>query len=204
MSVSAYERRKFVRVDVNLDARVNRNVRAAVKKLSLGGCLVECNQPLNDSDPIQLAFSAFGEKFRMLGRVIHVASPNRYGIVFESQKDDQVLRLVSLIQKVQDASIARRSTRLRLHREALLDKEPSLLTDLSEGGCSIQTERHFNPGDIIEVQFFLQDEEIHLAGQIRWKGPEGVGVEFLSPDPTQVDDIARFLTQKNPPSPKMP
>lgn len=198
MAVSAYERRKFVRVDINLDARINRNTRAAVKRLSLGGCLVECNQPLDDSDPIQLSFSAFGEEFRLLGRVIHVAGPNRYGIRFETENDDHLLRLVNAIQKIQDAAISRRSIRVKIQREALLDKAPSLLMNLSEGGCSLRTSHSFHPGDIVEVQFFLNEEEIHLAGQVRWTGPEGVGVEFLSPDPAQVGDISRFLT-KHPP-----
>lgn len=198
MSVSAYERRKFVRVDINLDARIERDIRATIKKLSVGGCLIECNQPLNDSDPIQLSFSAFDEAFRLLGRVIHIAGSNMYGVRFEAQNDDQVLRLVNAIQKVQDASIARRSARLKIQREAFLDKTPSLLTDLSEGGCSLRTSHSLNLGDIVEVQFFLNDEEIHLAGQVRWTGPNGVGVEFLSPDPTQVGDIARFITKKDP------
>lgn len=199
MSVSAYERRKFVRVDVNFDARIDRNIRAAIKKLSLGGCLVECNEPLRDADPIEVAFSAFDETFRLHGRVILVAGANQYGVRFEPDNDDQVLRLVEAIKKIQDASIARRSTRLKIQQEALLDNEPSLLADLSEGGCFVRTSRRFNLGDIIEVQFSLNDEEIHLAGQIRWTVPEGVGVEFLSPDPTQIGDIARFLIKKPPP-----
>lgn len=204
MSVSAYERRKFVRVDINLDALINRDIRATVKKLSLGGCLVECNQPINDSDPIQLTFSAFDEEFHLPGRVIHLAGPNQYGIRFEPENDDQVLRLVNAIQKIQDASISRRSARLKIKQEAFLDKTPSLLTDLSEGGCSLRTSHSLHPGDIVEVQFFLNEEEIHLAGQVRWTGQNGVGVEFLSPDPTQIGDISRFLTKKDPPSSETP
>lgn len=198
MSVSAYERRKFVRVDVNFDARINHGIRATIKKLSLGGCLVECIEPLRDADSIDLRFSAFGEAFHLFGRVILVAGANQYGIRFEPDSDDHALRLASAIKKIQDASIARRSTRLKIEQKALLDKEPSLLVDLSEGGCFLQTAHRFNLGDIIEVQFFLNDEAIHLAGQIRWTGPEGVGVEFLSPDPNQIGDIARFLTKKHP------
>jgi len=198
VSVSVYERRKFVRVDVNFDARINHTIRATIKKLSLGGCLVECNEPLQDADPIELAFSAFNQTFRLHGCIILVAGANQYGIRFEPDNDDQALRLADAIKKIQDASIARRSTRLKVQQEALLDKQPSLLVDLSEGGCFLQTPHRFNLGDIIEVQFFLNDESIHLAGQIRWTGQEGVGVEFLSPDPAQIGDIARFLTKKPP------
>ena len=202
MSVSAYERRKFVRVEINLDARINREIRAAVKKLSLGGCLVECNRPLAESDLIHLTFSTFDQKFHLPGRVIHTAGPNRYGVRFEPESDDQVMRLVDVIQKIQDASVSRRSTRVKVQREALLDKEPSLLMNLSEGGCSLRTSQPFHPGDIVEVQFFLNDEEIHLAGQVRWTASEGVGVEFLSPDPIQMEDISRFLTKQGSRSPK--
>ncbi|SRR5579884_1358356 len=202
MSVSAYERRKFVRVDISIDARINRDIQATVKKLSLGGCLVECREPLYDSSPIELVFSAFDEEFHLPGRVIHLSGPHQYGVRFEPENDDQVLHLANAIQKIQDASIARRSARLKIQQEAFLDKEPSQLIDLSEGGCSLRTSHPLYPGDIVEVQFFLNEEEIHLAGQVRWTGPNGVGIEFLSPDPTQVGDIARFLTRQNPPPPK--
>jgi Tfp pilus assembly protein PilZ len=189
-------------VDVHFEARVNRRIRAAIKKLSLGGCLIECNKPLGDADPLEMEFSVLGERFHLLGRVIHFLGTNQYGIQFEPENDDQALRLVDAVQKIQDASIARRSTRLKVQQEALLDKAPSLMMDLSEGGCFLRTASRFNIGDIVEVQFFLNNEEIHLAGQVRWTAPEGVGVEFLSPDPTQIGDISRFLTKKNAPSPK--
>lgn len=195
MPVSAYERRKFVRVDINLEARINHKTRAAMKKLSLGGCFVECSEPFDSTLPIQIEFSTHGERFRLAGHVIHSTERNQYGVRFKLEEDESVVRLVDVIQKIQDAAIARRSTRLKVERSALLDNQPSVLTNLSEGGCSLQTSHIFNYGDIVEVRLSLEDDEIHLAGQVRWKASEGIGVEFLSPDPTQVGEIAMFIVR---------
>jgi hypothetical protein len=196
LPVSAYERRKFVRVDINFEARVNRQIRAAMRKLSLGGCLIECNEVLDPINPLQLEFSTHEEQFSLSGHLIHSLGQNQYGIRFHLTEDDIVFRLVSAIQKIQDTAIARRSTRLKIQRKALVDNEPSVLTDLSEGGGSLQTHRYFNYGDIVEVRFFLDEEVIHLAAQVRWKNPQGIGVEFLSPDPTQVVEIATFIVKQ--------
>ena len=193
MPVSAYERRKFVRVDTNLDVRINHQLRAAAKKLSLGGCLIETRDPIDPTALILLEFSAHGEKFSMTGRVIHLLGPNQFGIRFDLDSDELISRLGEVIQRLQDAATARRSTRLKIHREAFLDNEPSVLTDLSEGGGSLETSRAFNYGDIVEVRFALDDEKIHLAAQVRWKNPKGIGVEFLSPNPTQIGEIATFI-----------
>lgn len=202
MPVSAYERRKFVRVDTNLDVRINHQLRAAAKKLSLGGCLIESKEPIDPTSLILLEFSAHGEPFRLTGRVIHLLGPNQYGIRFDLDSEELIGRLVEVIQKLQDVATARRSTRLKIHREALLDNEVSVLTDLSEGGGSLQTARVFNYGDIVEVRFSLENQEIHLAAQVRWKSQSGIGVEFLSPNPTQIGEIATFIIKEisKPPS----
>lgn len=191
-----YERRKFVRVDVNLDVRIDQQIRAAAKKLSLGGCLIECNQPLDPTYPVHLEFSTHGEEFRLTAHLIHSLVRNQYGIRFELQGDDLISRLVYVIQKIQDAAIARRSTRLKIQRQAFLDNQPSVLTDLSEGGGSLRTSHRFDPGDIVEVRFWLEEDEIHLAAQVRWKNQTGIGIEFLSPDPTEVGEISTFIIKE--------
>lgn len=196
MPVSAYERRKFVRVDTNLDVRINQQIRAAAKKLSLGGCLIESRDPIDPTALILLEFSAHGEQFRLTGRVIHLLGPNQFGIRFDLDSEELIARLAEVIQKLQDAATTRRSTRLKIHREALLDNEPSVLTDLSEGGGSLETARVFNYGDIVELRFSLENENIHLAAQVRWKNPKGIGVEFLSPNPTQIGEIATFIIKE--------
>lgn len=196
MPVSAYERRKFVRVDTNLDVRINHQIRAAAKKLSLGGCLIESKEPIDPTALLLLEFSAHGEPFRLTGRVIHLLGPNQFGIRFDLDSEELIARLIEVIQKLQDAATARRSTRLKIHREALLDNEPSVLTDLSEGGGALETARAFNYGDIVEIRFSLEDENIHLAAQVRWKNEKGIGVEFLSPNSTQVGEIATFIIKE--------
>ncbi|MFY9271150.1 MAG: PilZ domain-containing protein [Candidatus Manganitrophaceae bacterium] len=195
MLPSAYERRKFIRVKVNLAARLNRLTLAAMKELSLGGCLIECRLPIDSAEPVEVQFSAEGEIFHMTGRVVHSPAQRQHGIRFESQDEDQIVRLVDLIHKIQVASVARRSARMKVHREAFLDNEPALLTSLSERGCFLHTSRLFHPGDIVEVKFLLE-KELYLAAQVRWKSTLGVGVEFLSPEPSQSTDIVHFITKE--------
>ena len=196
LPVSAYERRKFVRVDINLDALVNQQIRAAMRKLSVGGCLIECKETFDPTHLLHIEFSTQGEQFSLNGHLIHPSDQNQYGIRFELDDEDLILRLVHTIQKIQDTAIARRSTRLKIQRKAFIDNQPSVLTDLSEGGGSLQTSRVFNYGDIVEVRFSLDDQVIHLAAQVRWKTPQGIGIEFLSPDATQVGEIATYIIKQ--------
>ena len=196
MNTSVYERRKFVRVDVNLDSRLNNQLRVAIKKLSLGGCLVESPLPLRVADSIQVEFQAFGEHIRLTGSIIHALSEHRFGIRFEAVQGDQIAPLSNIIGRFQDTGGLRRPTRLQIQQEAVLDRDPSLLINLSEGGCFLKTGSAFHQGDIVEIRFALEGKSIDLAGQIRWTTPTGIGVEYLSPEPSHIHSISDFITRQ--------
>ncbi len=118
---------------------------------------------------------------------------NQYAIRFENQSNENNIRLVKAIEKIHETENAKRQTRIQLKQKAALDREPALLTNLSEGGCFLQTTAPFNTNDIVEVKFKLEKDEFHLAGQIRWVHSKGVGVEYLSPEPSQIDNISDFI-----------
>lgn len=198
MIASVYERRRFVRVPVNLDTLLNLQVRTAMKQLSLGGCLVESVLPLSPGEDVRVAFSAFGEKVRLTGRVVHAASSTRFGIRFEAETTRNLLSLAGVIERFQEKSVTRRPTRVPVRCKAVVDRQSSSLVNLSEQGCFIKTKGSFHPGDIVEVRFPLDGQEVHLAAQIRWKTKSGFGLEYLSPDPDQIRSISDFISREMP------
>jgi len=200
MGISVFERRKFVRLDVSLNAYINREFRGTIKTLSLGGCLVETSSSLDLRESVRLKFSVIGKSFEVQGRTIHGSKQNQFAIRFENQTNEQNMRLVKVIEKIHETTAARRPTRVPLNQGALVDREPAMLTNLSEGGCFLQTSGSFHPNDIVEIKFELQEDEIHLAGQVRWVDPNGIGIEYLSPEPTQIDCISHFIISQPSPS----
>lgn len=196
MALSVYERRKFVRVDVHFQARLNDNSNVAIKKLSLGGCLVESPHSLDPEDTVELELLVYGEALNLTGSVIHKNDDNQYGIRFDSEANEQTLRLGQLIEKAQQFMTHRRATRIPVQRKAALDNKNALLGDLSEGGCFLKTTQPFVRGDIVEIRFPIGEDDVHLAGQVRWRSSQGVGVAFLSPDPTQIYHISRYISRK--------
>ncbi|HSG06045.1 MAG TPA: PilZ domain-containing protein [Nitrospiria bacterium] len=196
MALSVYERRKFVRVDVHFQARLNKTSNVAIKKISLGGCLVESAHSLDAGTPVQLELRIYGEDLKLSGNIIHNSNEDQYGIRFDSEANEQTLRLGQLIEKAQQFMTHRRATRIPVQRKAALDNKNALLSDLSEGGCFLKTTQPFVRGDIVEIRFPVGEEEVHLAGQVRWKTAQGIGIAFLSPDPTQIYHIARYISRK--------
>ena len=198
MGISVYERRKFVRVEMNLEARMNVQFQAAINGLSLGGCLVESARHLNINDSVLLEFCSFGEDIRLTANVIHAVDEKRFGVRFEPGTNDEMVRLAKLIERIQDFSGSLRSARIEVNQEAWLDREPVVLTSLSDWGCFIETGMSFNPGDIVEVRFYLDQQEIHIAGQVRWRNTRGIGLEYLSPEPRQLGTISDFVSRQLP------
>ncbi len=184
MSLSVYERRKFVRVDVHFSARLNQGSSVAIKKLSLGGCLLESPHQLDKDDPVELNLQVYGEGLILSGDIIHANGENQYGIRFNSDASEHTVRLGQLIEKAQQFTTHRRPTRIPIQKKAFLDGKEALVADLSESGCFLRSTAQLVRGDIVEIRFEIGDDDIHLAGQVRWKTPKGVGVAFLSPDPT--------------------
>lgn len=201
MAISVFERRKFVRLDVALESYLNNEIKGVMKTLSLGGCSIETESPVHIDSPVCVKIFMGGESFEVDGDVLYSTKETSYAIRFNQPSNEQSLRLIKMIETIHTTSGLQRSARVSLQSNAVLDHESALITNISEGGCFIQTSSAFNSNDIVEVRFKIKEEDLHLAGQVRWAEPKGIGIEFLSAEPLQISTIARYVSQKTTASP---
>jgi len=196
MAIPIFERRKFVRVDVNLESLLNNEIRCVMKTLSLGGCMIETESPIHYKNPVSIKIFSKGKTFEVMGNIIYSKKEKSYCICFNYTTKEQNLFLIEVIENIHKTAAPLRATRVSLQSNAILDRGSAVITDISEGGCFIQTSASFNSQDIVEVKFRIEEEEIHLAGQVRWVEPKGVGIQFLSPEPTQIRTISKYVSLK--------
>ena len=201
MAISVFERRKFVRLDVKLESWLNNEIMGVMRSLSLGGCSIETRSPIPIENPVCIKIFLEGKSFEVWGDVLYSPKETNYAIRFNPPSNEQNLLLIKVMENIHKASALQRSTRVSLQSKAVLDREPALITNISEGGCFIQTSASFNSNDIVEVQFRIKEDEMHLAGQVRWVEPRGMGIEFLSLEPIQISTISRYVSLKTPVSP---
>jgi len=201
MAISVFERRKFVRIDVNLESCLNNEIRGVMKTLSLGGCSIETESPIHIKNPVRIKIFLEGENSEVWGDILYSQKERSYSIRFNHPSNEQNLWFIKVMENIHKAGALERRTRVSLQSNAVLDREPALITNISEGGCFIRTSTSFNSNDIIEVQFKIKEEAMHLAGQVRWIEPRGIGIEFLSPEPTQVSTLSRYVSLKASSSP---
>jgi len=202
MAFPVFERRKFVRVDVNLESCLNNEIRGVMKTLSLGGCSIETESPIHIKNPVCIKIFSEGKSIEVGGDVIYSPKEKSYCIRFNHTTKEQNLWLIKVIENIHKTSPPLRPTRVSLQSNAVLDREPALITNISEGGCFIQTSGSFNSNDIVEVKFRIKEETMHLVGQVRWVGPRGIGIQFLSPEPTQISTISKYVSLKLSSSPQ--
>lgn len=194
MTLSIYERRKFVRLETNFAGTINSQVRVAIKNLSLGGCLVESSNPLDEASAVRLDFSAFDEAFSLAGNAVNHFGEHRFGLRFELASLDDTARLAKIIKQIHLTPEIKRPTRIRILRDAFLDGVPSVITTLGEGGCFVRTRAAYRIGDVVDIRLKLGAREVKLSGQVRWKGKLGIGVQYLSASPDQRAAISDFIS----------
>jgi len=74
------------------------------------------------------------------------------------------------------------------------------LTDLSLGGCYVQTDAPFPESSLVDLCFKTNELEVHTEGMVRVTHPgQGMGLEFPSRTPEQRAQVATLITflQKN-------
>jgi c-di-GMP-binding flagellar brake protein YcgR len=74
------------------------------------------------------------------------------------------------------------------------------LTDLSLGGCYVQTDAPFPESSLVDLCFKANELEVHTEGMVRVAHPgQGMGLEFPSRTPEQRAQVADLITflQKN-------
>lgn len=196
MPFTALERRKFLRLDVNLESCIDNKIRGVIKTLSLGGCLIETGTAIHIRNPVCIKIFLEEGSFNLWGDVLCSSKGANYSIRFIHSTYNQNVLLINLIESLHKTSFPPRQMRLFLQVNAFLNLKPALMTNLSEGGGYIQTSASFKYDDIVKVEFKIKEEDIHLVGQVRRVEPRGIGIEFLSPDPTQINSISKYISLK--------
>jgi len=190
------ERRKFARVDVKLEIWLNNEIKGVMKTLSLGGCSIETESPVHIKNSVCIKIFSEGKSFEVGGDVLYSQKEKSYCIRFYYTTKEQNLWLIKVIENMHKTSAPLRPTRVSLQGNAVLDRKPALITDISEVGCFIQTSESFNSNDIVDVEFRIKEEKMSLVGQVLRAEPKGIEIEFLSPSPTQISTISRYVSLK--------
>lgn len=190
------ERRRAFRVPVQAPVALSipggQEVEAIMLDLSESGVDVLAAQPLCPSSPISLRFSLPNSKGEISAHgEVAWANPNgQSGVRFTDLNED--------IQNQLNQWLAANSA------EALPDDadavSPCRLTDLSLGGCYVETESPFPEQAVVDLCLKAADMEIHAEGLVRVMHPAfGMGIEFPSrtqEQRTKVGDLIQFLTSR--------
>ena len=192
-----FEQRRFRRLDVNLESSLDNKIKGVMKSLSLGGCLIETDTPIPFKNPVCIKIFLEGESFKLWGDILCSPKEKSYSIRFNPLTYDQNILLINVIEDKLKTYSLPRPTRVSLQGEVLLNRNPALITNISEQGGFIQTSASFNYDDIVDVKFRIKEENMSLVGQVRRVEPRGIGIEFLSPNPTQISTISRYISLKN-------
>ena len=182
------ERRRTFRVPVQLPLTISWNdapeVEGIMLDLSEDGMDVLSAQPLSESQVAEFRFSLpGGDELRMLGQVAWANSNGQAGIQFvgldEAHRETVCHWLVANAPEAPPA-----------------DPEPLTqckLTDLSLGGCYIESESPFPPQTSIDLWLKAAETEIHLPGTVCVVHPgRGMGVEFPA-EPGVRQNVERFI-----------
>jgi CheY-like chemotaxis protein len=190
VSLIRRERRRSLRVpvQVSVELRVANglDIEGILLDLSEDGMEVLSSQPLLPSASLSLDFVLPGGGLQVQAQGTAVwASPNgQAGVRFIDLSDAMRSSLRDWV-----ASHARRYT----SDEAEIETSCQL-TDLSQGGCYVQTTSPFPERSGVILQFKAKDVEVHAEGMVRVVHPGfGMGVEFASYAAQQQQELANFI-----------
>jgi len=92
----------------------------------------------------------------------------------------------------------RRQQRLSVSLNATWDSSTqahsALITNLSEGGCFLDSVGEVRTGEIVGCRVLLpNDDWLYLEGEVRHHTPEGFGVQFVELNEEQTEKLAWLL-----------
>jgi DNA-binding response OmpR family regulator len=187
------ERRRTFRVPVQLPVTLNwpdsPEVEGIMLDLSEDGMDVLSAQPLQGSQSLEVSFSLPDlRQIGLKGQVAWANTNGQAGIQFVDMADEQREIVCSwLTANAPDAPPE--------------DSEPLTqckLSDLSLGGCYVETESPFPLNTRIDLCLRAAQLEVHVGGVVRVMHPgHGMGIEFASrtqADQEQVENFIHFLT----------
>ncbi|MGB8010634.1 MAG: PilZ domain-containing protein [Terriglobales bacterium] len=188
------ERRQSLRVavqaPVSLHVDDSSSVEAILLDLSIGGMDVLAAKPLPIATVAQVSFELPGGAASITGSA-EVAWTNANG-----QMGLRFLDIDAKLRQEMEGWLTARS------QDAVIDEpaaaSPSRLTDLSLGGCYVETESPFPQSSAVDLCLRAPGMEIHTQGLVRVMHPgHGMGIEFPARTEEQrksVGDFIDFLT----------
>jgi ActR/RegA family two-component response regulator len=189
VSLLKRERRRSFRVPVQLPLTISWNgapeVEGIMLDLSEDGMDVLSAQPLGESQVAEFHFSLPGlSDLKILGQIAWANSNGQAGVQFVDLTDAQRGTLSDWLAH-------------NAPETPPPDPEPLTqckLTDLSLGGCYIETESPFPQLTKIELWLKAGQQELHVRGIVRVMHPgRGMGVEFASSAPDDRGRVEGFI-----------
>ena len=190
VSLVRRERRRSLRVAVQVPVQLKTEnspeVEAILLDLSEDGMDILAAQPLSPPAPIQVRFALPGGKTEIeaQGKVAW-ANPNGQAGV----------QLVDVPEEVRNS--LRTWVTANAPELPPQDPDPEMpckLTDLSSGGCYVETESPFPEGSGITLCLKAEDLEAEAVGKVRVMHPGfGMGIEFASRTPEHQEAVVKFI-----------
>jgi c-di-GMP-binding flagellar brake protein YcgR len=184
------ERRQSSRVAVQAAVAINlddgNSVEGILLDLSTGGMDVLAAKPLSSAAVVQVSFELPDGAIGIQAKA-EVAWSNSNGQVG--------LRFLAIDAEMRDHM----EQWLALHFHDTLPEEPDTvgeckLTDLSLGGCYVETESPFPQSAAIDLCLRASGMEIHTEGLVRIMHPaRGMGIEFPNCTEEQRQSVGRFI-----------
>jgi CheY-like chemotaxis protein/c-di-GMP-binding flagellar brake protein YcgR len=178
--------RVAVQAAVSIDLDDGNSVEGILLDLSTGGMDVLAAKPLSSATVVQVSFELPDGAIGVQAKA-EVAWSNSNGQVG--------LRFLAMDDEVRDHM----KQWLALHFHDTLSEEPDTvseckLTDLSLGGCYVETESPFPQSAAIDLCLRASGLEIHTEGLVRIMHPAGgMGIEFPNCTEEQRQSVARFI-----------
>jgi CheY-like chemotaxis protein len=184
------ERRRSLRVPVQVSVQLRvangLDIEGILLDLSEDGLEVLSSQPLAPSASLALDFSLPGGAIRIQSEAEVVwASPNgQAGVRFVHPGDGVRRNLREWVS----------SHAQRYNRDEAENGTPGELTDLSEGGCYVETTSPFPERSGVILHLKANEVEVQAQGMVRVMHPGfGMGVEFASYTAEQRQEVANFI-----------
>ena len=190
ISLVRTERRRSLRVPVQvpvqLKAEGGPEVEAILLDLSEDGMDILAAQPLSPPAPISVRFTLPDGKTEIdaQGKVAWANPNGQAGVQLVDVPENVRVTLRTWVT----------ANAPELPPQDPDPKMPCKLTDLSSGGCYVETESPFPEGSGITLCLKAEDVEAQAVGKVRVMHPGfGMGIEFASRTTEQHDAVVKFI-----------
>ncbi|MFZ0479787.1 MAG: PilZ domain-containing protein [Terriglobales bacterium] len=184
------ERRKSFRIAVQVPATIHVNEESTVEgillDLSTGGMDVLAAKPIALSTLVHVSFE-------LPDHPLHVEAHAE--VAWRTNNGQLGLRFLDMEARIRE----RMAEWLKAKsRDSLQDDQGPVgqckLTDLSLGGCYIETESPFPQSSAVDLCLKATDMEIHIDGLVRVMHPgHGMGIEFPARTQQQRESVGEFI-----------